>query len=66
MESLNLPADYYRMGTTKVFIRYPKTLFAIEDKYMHGRNGIATKIQARVKAYFGRKNFLLQRASGEC
>lgn len=65
MESLRLPRDHFRMGTTKIFIRYPKTLFAIEDKFQHQRHAIATKIQAKFKAHSGRKAFLAQKVAGE-
>lgn len=54
-----------RIGTTKIFIRDPKTLFDIEARFQKERHNIATKIQAKVKGHLGRKHFLLQKSSGE-
>lgn len=47
----NIPADEWQMGTTKVFIRHPETIFALEnlrDKYWHN---MATRIQRAWRAY---------------
>ncbi|KAI7904550.1 P-loop containing nucleoside triphosphate hydrolase protein [Cokeromyces recurvatus] len=47
----NIPTDEWQMGTTKVFIRHPETIFALEslrDKYWHN---MATRIQRAWRAY---------------
>lgn len=33
VQALKYSDDEYRMGTTKIFIRLPKTLFRTEDAY---------------------------------
>ncbi|KAL0094988.1 P-loop containing nucleoside triphosphate hydrolase protein [Phycomyces blakesleeanus] len=47
----NIPADEWQMGTSKVFIRHPETIFALEnlrDKYWHN---MATRIQRAWRAH---------------
>ncbi|KAI9269056.1 P-loop containing nucleoside triphosphate hydrolase protein [Phascolomyces articulosus] len=47
----NIPQDEWQMGTSKVFIRHPETIFALEnlrDKYWHN---MATRIQRAWRAY---------------
>ncbi|KAF7724587.1 class II myosin [Apophysomyces ossiformis] len=47
----NIPTDEWQMGTSKVFIRHPETIFALEnlrDKYWHN---MATRIQRAWRAY---------------
>nr|BAN20553.1 myosin i [Riptortus pedestris] len=39
--------DEYRLGKTKVFIRYAKTLFYLEDKFQERKHSLATLIQSR-------------------
>ncbi|MGH0171454.1 UNVERIFIED_CONTAM: hypothetical protein FKN15_061205 [Acipenser sinensis] len=43
--------DEYKLGRTKIFIRYPRTLFATEDAFQICKNELATKIQAKYKGY---------------
>ncbi|EDQ89910.1 uncharacterized protein MONBRDRAFT_16848 [Monosiga brevicollis MX1] len=57
MDALRVPADAYRMGKTKIFIRNPKTLFDIEDAFQHKRHWIASKIQASYKGYKQHKHY---------
>ncbi|ORY95452.1 P-loop containing nucleoside triphosphate hydrolase protein [Syncephalastrum racemosum] len=52
----NIPADEWQMGTSKVFIRHPETIFALEnlrDKYWHN---MATRIQRAWRAYVRHKH----------
>ncbi|KAI9469047.1 MAG: P-loop containing nucleoside triphosphate hydrolase protein [Benjaminiella poitrasii] len=52
----NIPSDEWQMGTTKVFIRHPETIFALEnlrDKYWHN---MAIRIQRAWRAYVRYKN----------
>ncbi|KAI9495701.1 P-loop containing nucleoside triphosphate hydrolase protein [Zychaea mexicana] len=47
----NIPQDEWQMGTSKVFIRHPETIFALEnlrDKYWHN---MATRIQRAWRSY---------------
>ncbi|KAI8985425.1 P-loop containing nucleoside triphosphate hydrolase protein [Pilobolus umbonatus] len=47
----NIPTDEWQMGTSKIFIRRPETIFALEnlrDKYWHN---MATRIQRAWRAY---------------
>lgn len=43
---LGYKPEEYKMGRTKIFIRFPKTLFATEDSLEVRRQSLATKIQA--------------------
>lgn len=58
VKELKYGPDDYRMGNTKIFIRLPKTLFAIEDAFQHQKNYLASIIQARWKGKQQRKVFL--------
>ncbi|KAI9469759.1 MAG: P-loop containing nucleoside triphosphate hydrolase protein [Benjaminiella poitrasii] len=52
----NIPTDEWQMGTTKVFIKHPETIFALEglrDKYWHN---MATRIQRAWRAHVRYKN----------
>lgn len=55
LRSCHIPATEYQMGTTKVFIKTPETLFALEDmrdKYWHN---MAARIQRAWRRYLKRK-----------
>ncbi|XP_052824673.1 unconventional myosin-Ic isoform X1 [Octopus bimaculoides] len=43
--------DDYRLGRTKLFIRFPRVLFATEDAFQMKKNCLATQIQAKFKGY---------------
>lgn len=58
VEVLAYEKEEYRMGNTKVFIRFPKTLFETEDAYQIKKNDIATIIQSRWRGYWQRKQYL--------
>ncbi|KAL4646674.1 unconventional myosin-Ih [Arapaima gigas] len=51
LKHLGYQEDEYKMGRTKIFIRHPRTLFAIEDAYEICKHELAAKIQARYKGY---------------
>eukprot|EP00062_Callorhinchus_milii_P016341 gi/632967534/ref/XP_007900031.1/ PREDICTED: unconventional myosin-Ih isoform X2 [Callorhinchus milii] len=53
--------DEYKMGRTKIFIRFPKTLFATEDAFQVIKHALATKLQANYKAYHQRGVYQKQR-----
>ncbi|CAB3261769.1 unnamed protein product [Arctia plantaginis] len=58
VEVLAYDKEDYRMGNTKIFIRFPKTLFETEDAYQIKKNDIATIIQSRWLGYRQRKQYL--------
>ncbi|XP_053376054.1 unconventional myosin-Ic-like isoform X2 [Mercenaria mercenaria] len=53
----------YRMGKTKLFIRFPRVLFATEDAFQHRKHELATQVQAKYKCYRQRKVYLRMRVS---
>lgn len=61
--ALGYNPDEYRMGKTKIFIRFPKTLFDTEDAFQLKKNYIAAIIQSNWKGYIQRKQYQKQRAS---
>ncbi|XP_037294440.1 unconventional myosin IC isoform X2 [Manduca sexta] len=61
VEALKFEKEEYRMGNTKIFIRFPKTLFETEDAYQLKKNDIATIIQSRWRGYWQRKQYLKMR-----
>lgn len=55
LRSCHIPPSEYQLGTTKVFIKTPETLFALEDmrdKYWHN---MAARIQRAWRRYVKRK-----------
>lgn len=63
ISDLRFGADDYRMGTTKVFIRHPRTLNRLEELYAAQRNVLATKLQAKYRGYRQRQTFLEMRVA---
>lgn len=63
VEALKYEKEEYRMGNTKIFIRFPKTLFDTEDAYQLKKNDIATIIQSRWRGYYQRKQYLKMKAA---
>lgn len=61
VEDMNYDKEDYRMGNTKIFIRFPKTLFETEDCFQQKKNDIATIIQSRWRGYWCRKGYLKMR-----
>uniref|UniRef100_A0A1L8EGC1 Putative myosin class ii heavy chain n=2 Tax=Haematobia irritans TaxID=7368 RepID=A0A1L8EGC1_HAEIR len=51
------PEDY-RLGETKLFIRFPKTLFDTEDAFQEKKHDIASILQARWKGLVQRRKYL--------
>ncbi|XP_061383867.1 unconventional myosin IC isoform X2 [Danaus plexippus] len=56
--ALRYEKEEYRMGNTKIFIRFPKTLFETEDAFQIKKNDIATIIQSRWRGYRQRRRYL--------
>jgi len=61
VNELGYKHNEYGMGKTKIFIRYPKTLFETEDAYQAQKNYVASIIQARWKGILQRRKFLALR-----
>ncbi|KAK0170717.1 hypothetical protein PV328_008530 [Microctonus aethiopoides] len=58
---LNYDDNEYQMGNTKIFIRYPKTLFDTEDAFQKKKNEIAAIIQSKWKGLIQRRRYLKMR-----
>lgn len=58
VKALKYEPDDFRMGTTKIFIRLPKTLFSTEDAFQNQKNYLASVIQARWKGRKQRQEYL--------
>ncbi|KAM3957140.1 unconventional myosin 61F [Aphomia sociella] len=61
VETMKYEREDYRLGNSKIFIRFPKTLFDTEDAYQEKKNAIATIIQSRWREYRQRKQYLKMR-----
>ena len=57
IQSLGFKSDEYQTGNTKIFIKNPQTVFALEEKREQMIPGAVTKIQARYRGYNVRVNF---------
>ncbi|XP_072557587.1 unconventional myosin-Ic isoform X1 [Paramormyrops kingsleyae] len=58
---LGYKPEEYKLGRTKIFIRFPKTLFATEDALEVRKHSLATKLQACWKSYSQRSKYLKMR-----
>uniref|UniRef100_A0A8C9EQU5 Myosin IC n=1 Tax=Pavo cristatus TaxID=9049 RepID=A0A8C9EQU5_PAVCR len=58
VKHLGYKQEEYKMGRTKIFIRFPKTLFATEDALEVRKQSLATKMQATWRGFYRRKKFL--------
>ncbi|TRY55625.1 hypothetical protein DNTS_008831 [Danionella cerebrum] len=61
VQHLGYQPDEYKMGRTKIFIRYAKTLFAIEDAFEICKHELATRLQAKYKGYRAKGEFRKQK-----
>jgi len=57
VNSLGYGSDEYRMGKTKIFIRFPKTLFQTEDAFQAKKHELASKIQATYKGLLQKRKY---------
>uniref|UniRef100_A0AAY5F5X5 Myosin motor domain-containing protein n=1 Tax=Electrophorus electricus TaxID=8005 RepID=A0AAY5F5X5_ELEEL len=55
VQHLGYQPDEYKMGRTKIFIRYARTLFATEDAYEICKHELATKIETCWRGVQARK-----------
>ena len=58
VKELNYGPEDYRLGETKLFIRFPKTLFDTEDAFQEKKHDIAAILQARWKGRQQRRKYL--------
>lgn len=58
VKELNYGPEDYRLGETKLFIRFPKTLFETEDAFQEKKHDIAAILQARWKGRQQRKKYV--------
>uniref|UniRef100_A0ABM5F1L6 Unconventional myosin-Ih isoform X1 n=2 Tax=Pogona vitticeps TaxID=103695 RepID=A0ABM5F1L6_9SAUR len=49
--------EEYKMGKTKLFIRFPRTLFATEDAFEYRKHRLIARIQAKYKGCLGKREF---------
>ncbi|XP_033076589.1 unconventional myosin-Ih isoform X1 [Trachypithecus francoisi] len=53
--------EEYKLGKTKIFIRFPRTLFATEDALEFCKHQLVARIQATYKSCLGRKEYVKKR-----
>ena len=63
MKHFGYDSREYKLGLTKIFIRFPKTLFQIEDAFQKRKHVLVAKIQALYKGYRQRKIYFQIRTS---
>ncbi|XP_060704264.1 unconventional myosin-Ic-like isoform X1 [Hemiscyllium ocellatum] len=63
VQHLGYKPEDYKLGRTKIFIRFPKTLFATEDAFELQKHTIATKIQAEWRGFHQRQKYQKIRSS---
>ncbi|XP_053136397.1 unconventional myosin-Ih isoform X2 [Hemicordylus capensis] len=49
--------EEYKLGRTKLFIRFPRTLFATEDAFEYRKHLLIARIQAKYKGCIGKREF---------
>ncbi|OQR80341.1 myosin-IB-like [Tropilaelaps mercedesae] len=54
---LQYHSDEYSLGRSKIFIRFPRTLFETEDLLQKRKHGIATILQAKIRSFIARRKF---------
>ncbi|TNN01257.1 hypothetical protein fugu_010639 [Takifugu bimaculatus] len=57
VKHLGYKPEEYKLGRSKIFIRFPKTLFATEDALEQRKHGLATKLQAGWRGYSQRSKY---------
>ncbi|XP_053502449.1 myosin Ic, paralog b isoform X1 [Ictalurus furcatus] len=60
---LGYKPEEYKLGRTKIFIRFPKTLFATEDALEVRKHSLATKLQANWKGCCQKSKYRKMRRS---
>uniref|UniRef100_A0A672Z6R2 Myosin Ic, paralog b n=1 Tax=Sphaeramia orbicularis TaxID=375764 RepID=A0A672Z6R2_9TELE len=65
VKHLGYKPEEYKLGRSKIFIRFPKTLFATEDALETRKHSLATKLQAGWRGYSQRSKFQKLKTAGE-
>ncbi|XP_041118427.1 unconventional myosin-Ib isoform X9 [Polyodon spathula] len=63
LKDLQIPAEEYSYGRSKIFIRNPRTLFSLEEQRKRRLHGLATLIQKIFRGWKARTHFLLMKSS---
>ncbi|XP_066552170.1 unconventional myosin-Ic isoform X3 [Amia ocellicauda] len=63
VKHLGYKPEEYKLGRSKIFIRFPKTLFATEDALEVRKHSLATTLQAAWRGYGQKSKFQKLRAS---
>uniref|UniRef100_A0A803XM77 Myosin IH n=1 Tax=Meleagris gallopavo TaxID=9103 RepID=A0A803XM77_MELGA len=53
--------EEYKLGRTKIFIRFPKTLFATEDAFEIRKHMLVSRLQAKYKGRLGKRDYQKKR-----
>ncbi|KAM6051284.1 unconventional myosin-Ih isoform 1-T1 [Theristicus caerulescens] len=53
--------EEYKLGRTKIFIRFPKTLFATEDAFEFRKHLLVSRLQAKYKGCLGKREYKKKR-----
>ncbi|NWS96514.1 MYO1H protein, partial [Mionectes macconnelli] len=53
--------EEYKLGRTKIFIRFPKTLFATEDAFEYRKQLLISRLQAKYKGFLGKRAYQKKR-----
>ncbi|XP_063312518.1 unconventional myosin-Ih [Pelobates fuscus] len=61
VKHLGYQSNEYKLGRTKLFIRFPRTLFATVDSFEIKKHQLVSKIQAKYKGCLGKRAFLKQK-----
>nr|WEL12766.1 myosin class I B [Halisarca dujardinii] len=62
-KSVDFKPEQYKLGKTKVFIRFPQSLFDIEDKFQLRKHELVTMVIAKWRMYMQRKKYRELRAA---
>ncbi|XP_071180083.1 unconventional myosin-Ic-like [Mytilus edulis] len=54
---LDYDPEEFRLGKTKLFIRFPRVLFATEDAFQHRKHDLATAVQAQYRGFAQKKKY---------
>uniref|UniRef100_A0A8D3B5P4 Myosin Ic, paralog b n=1 Tax=Scophthalmus maximus TaxID=52904 RepID=A0A8D3B5P4_SCOMX len=63
VKHLGYKPEEYKLGRSKIFIRFPKTLFSTEDALETRKHGLATKLQAGWRGYSQKSKYLKLRTA---
>ncbi|XP_049917844.1 unconventional myosin-Ic-like [Epinephelus moara] len=63
VKHLGYKPEEYKLGRSKIFIRFPKTLFATEDALETRKHSLATKLQAGWRGYSQKSKYQKLRTS---